>query len=50
VRSQSHAGRGGWTLTLQKVVPAGDQADAFLVPAMANGKMALFLVERTAKA
>lgn len=27
---------------------AGDHADAFIVPAMANGKMALFLVERTA--
>ena len=27
---------------------AGDQADAFLVPAMANGRQALFLVERVA--
>jgi alkylation response protein AidB-like acyl-CoA dehydrogenase len=41
---------GAWTLSGQKsVVPVGDQADAFLVPAMANGKMALFLVERQAK-
>jgi alkylation response protein AidB-like acyl-CoA dehydrogenase len=39
----------GWVLTATKsIVPAGDQADAFMVPAMANGKMALFLVERTA--
>jgi alkylation response protein AidB-like acyl-CoA dehydrogenase len=39
----------GWTLSGTKsLVPAGDQADAFLVPAMANGKMALFLVERSA--
>ncbi|HEX5285644.1 MAG TPA: acyl-CoA dehydrogenase family protein [Polaromonas sp.] len=38
-----------WTLCATKsIVPAGDQADAFMVPAMANGKMALFLVERTA--
>jgi alkylation response protein AidB-like acyl-CoA dehydrogenase len=29
-------------------VPAGDKADAFLVPAMLDGKMALFLVERGA--
>ncbi len=40
----------GWTLSATKtVVPAGDQADAFIVPAQANGKVALFLVERTAK-
>lgn len=38
-----------WTLCATKsIVPAGDQADAFMVPAMANGRMALFLVERTA--
>jgi alkylation response protein AidB-like acyl-CoA dehydrogenase len=29
-------------------VPAGDQADAFIVPAQAGGKIALFLVEREA--
>jgi alkylation response protein AidB-like acyl-CoA dehydrogenase len=29
-------------------VPAGDQADAFIVPATVEGKLALFLVERTA--
>jgi alkylation response protein AidB-like acyl-CoA dehydrogenase len=38
-----------WTVSGAKsVVAAGDQADAFLVPAIANGKMALFLVERAA--
>ena len=36
-----------WALTGEKsMVPVGDQADAYLVPAMADGKMALFLVER----
>lgn len=40
----------GWALTGSKnMVPAGDQADAWLVPAMAGGKLAMFLVERTAK-
>jgi len=40
---------GGWTVSGTKnLVSAGDQADAFLVPAMAGGKLALFLVERTA--
>ena len=40
---------GGWALSGDKnIVPVGDQADAFLVPALANGKMALFLVERSA--
>jgi alkylation response protein AidB-like acyl-CoA dehydrogenase len=39
----------GWALTaIKSVVPAGDMADAFLVPAIADGKLALFLVERTA--
>ena len=38
-----------WALTATKsIVTAGDQADAFLVPAMANGALALFLVERAA--
>ena len=37
-----------WTVTGAKsIVPAGDQADAFLVPATVNGKIALFLVERS---
>jgi alkylation response protein AidB-like acyl-CoA dehydrogenase len=39
----------GWTLTGTKsVVPAGDQADAFIVPATVQGCLALFLVERSA--
>lgn len=38
-----------WALTATKsIVPAGDRADAFIVPAMVEGVMALFLVERTA--
>ncbi|OGA95166.1 MAG: acyl-CoA dehydrogenase [Burkholderiales bacterium RIFCSPHIGHO2_12_FULL_61_11] len=37
----------GWALTATKsLVAAGDQADAFMVPALVKGKMALFLVER----
>ena len=36
-----------WELTGAKsLVPAGDQADAFWVPAMANGQLALFVVDR----
>lgn len=39
----------GWTVSGTKnVVPAADLADAFVVPAMAAGKLGLFLVERTA--
>ncbi len=39
----------GWQLTGSKsVVPAGDQADAFIVPASIDGKLALFLVQRSA--
>jgi alkylation response protein AidB-like acyl-CoA dehydrogenase len=39
----------GWALTATKnIVPAGDQADAFIVPAQVQGQIALFLVERTA--
>ena len=38
-----------YALTATKsIVSAGDQADVFLVPAMVNGVMALFLVERLA--
>ena len=38
-----------WALSATKsIVAAGDQADAFVVPAMLDGAMALFLVERTA--
>ena len=40
---------GQWTLTGAKsVVPAADQADALLVPAMANAQMGLYLVRRDA--
>jgi len=40
----------GWKLSGEKsLVPAGDQADAFLVSAKANGRIALFLVERGAQ-
>ena len=39
----------GHTLTaIKSAVPAGDQADAFIVPALLDGQMALFLVERSA--
>jgi len=39
----------GYALTATKsIVPAGDQADAFIVPAQLDGRIALFLVERTA--
>lgn len=39
----------GWALTARKsIVPAGDQADAFIVPAKVHEKIALFLVERGA--
>ncbi|MFM6985813.1 MAG: acyl-CoA dehydrogenase family protein [Hydrogenophaga sp.] len=42
-------GGNGWTISGTKsVVTAGDQADAFLVPAMTNGQLALFVVERSA--
>jgi hypothetical protein len=47
--TQAMQSAGGWAVTGAKsIVPAGDQADAFLVPASVNGKIALFLVERTA--
>ena len=48
----ANAGSAGsaWTVTASKsLVPAGDQADSFLVPAVTNGRIALFLVERSAK-
>ena len=37
------------TVTAAKsIVPSGDKADAFIVPAMMQGKLAIFLVESTA--
>lgn len=48
--TQAAQGAGGWTVTGDKsIVPAGDQADAFLVPARTGGRIALFLVERAAQ-
>lgn len=48
--AQASEAGGGWKVSGDKsVVPAGDQADAFLVPAKAKGKIALFLVERNAQ-
>jgi alkylation response protein AidB-like acyl-CoA dehydrogenase len=39
----------GYALTATKnIVPAGDQANAYLVPAMIDSKLALFLIERSA--
>lgn len=39
----------GYALTaIKSIVPAGDMADAFLVPAQLDGRIALFLVERAA--
>ena len=54
--TQATQSGGQWTLTGNKsLVAAGDQADAFIVPAMVNGsggqaspEMGLFLVERNA--
>ena len=50
-RCQTQAQSAGdeWTVSGSKsIVPVGDQADAFIVPAQAGGQMALFLVERGA--
>ena len=47
--AKAAAAHAGHTVTAMKsIVPAGDQADAFLVPAQLDGKLALFMVERTA--
>lgn len=43
-----NAGEGYTVHGTKGVVPAGDQADAYLVPAQLDGKIALFLVERSA--
>ncbi len=48
--SQAQQQEGQWLITGTKsVVVVGDHADAFLVPAMAAGKLALFLVAKGAK-
>jgi len=47
--AKAHFDESKWALTATKsIATAGDHADAFLVPAMADGALALFLVERTA--
>jgi alkylation response protein AidB-like acyl-CoA dehydrogenase len=47
--AQAVQGRDGWSLSGKKcLVPVGDKADAYLVPAMAGGSIAMFLVERHA--
>ena len=47
--AQASETAGQWAVTGSKsLVAAGDQVDAFLVPAMANGQIALFLVARSA--
>ena len=48
-KTQATEASGAWTLTGHKtVVAAGDQADAWLVPAMAKGQLAVFMVQRDA--
>jgi alkylation response protein AidB-like acyl-CoA dehydrogenase len=48
--TQAQQQDGQWNLTGTKsMVAVGDHADAFLVPAMAAGKLALFLVAKGAK-
>jgi len=47
--AQATPAASGWTVSATKsIVPAGDQADAFIVPAKVKDKIALFLVERSA--
>jgi hypothetical protein len=47
--TQAALSGGAWTVTGTKsVVPAGDQAEAFIVAATVEGKVALFLIERGA--
>ncbi len=47
--SKATPAQAGYAVTaIKSVVPAGDLADAFIVPALLDGKLALFLVERTA--
>jgi alkylation response protein AidB-like acyl-CoA dehydrogenase len=43
--------KGAWALTGAKsIVPAGDEADAFIVPARAGASIGLFLVDKSASA
>ncbi|HEV8311868.1 MAG TPA: acyl-CoA dehydrogenase family protein [Burkholderiaceae bacterium] len=49
VNTRAREASDGWTLDGAKsVVPAGDEADAFIVPATHAGKLSLFLVPRDA--
>ena len=44
----SSTGQGDTLTGLKSVVPAGDQADAILVPAQSNGQLGLYLVQKGA--
>ena len=47
--AKANFSHGGYTLFATKsIVTSGDKADAFIVPAKLDGKIALFLVERSA--
>jgi alkylation response protein AidB-like acyl-CoA dehydrogenase len=47
--TRATAAGSGWSVSGAKsIVPAGDKADAFLVPATVDGAIVLFLVERAA--
>jgi alkylation response protein AidB-like acyl-CoA dehydrogenase len=47
--AKSTQAQSGYAVTaIKSIVPAGDQADAFIVPAQLDGQIALFLVERSA--
>ncbi|RYF07363.1 MAG: acyl-CoA dehydrogenase [Comamonadaceae bacterium] len=47
--AKATAAASGHVLTaIKSIVPAGDMADGFLVPAQLDGRLALFLVERAA--
>ena len=47
--AKATAAQSGYALTaIKSIVAAGDKADAFIVPAQLDGKIALFLVERSA--
>ena len=48
-KAEANESHGQWSVNGTKsLVAVGDQADAFIVPALAGGQMALFLVERSA--
>jgi hypothetical protein len=49
VAKASKSGNGYTVDATKNIVPAGDQADAFIVPAQLDGKIALFLVEKSAE-